>query len=70
MKDALTYNGHLGPVHCSGEGRVLFGKVEYVRSLISYEGTDADPLRSVFRGHTRSTRAPRCHSSAPESKQF
>ena len=48
MKDTLTYKGYTGSVHYSDEDRVLFGKVEYIRSLISYEGTEVNSLRSAF----------------------
>jgi predicted HicB family RNase H-like nuclease len=48
MTDAMTYKGYLGSVHYSDEDRVLYGKVEYIRSLISYEGTDVDSLRRAF----------------------
>jgi len=48
MKDTMSYKGYTGSVHYSDEDRVLFGKVEYIRSLISYEGTDVDALRNAF----------------------
>jgi predicted HicB family RNase H-like nuclease len=48
MKDMMTYKGYTGSVHYSDEDRVLFGKVEYIRSLISYEGTDIESLRNAF----------------------
>jgi predicted HicB family RNase H-like nuclease len=48
MKDTMTYKGYIGSVHYSDEDRVFFGKVEFLRSLISYEGTDVDSLRNAF----------------------
>jgi predicted HicB family RNase H-like nuclease len=48
MKDTMTYRGYTGSVHYSDEDRVLYGKVECIRSLISYEGTDVDALRLAF----------------------
>ena len=48
MKDMMTYKDYTGSVHYSDEDRVFFGKVEYIRSLISYEGTDVDSLRQDF----------------------
>jgi predicted HicB family RNase H-like nuclease len=48
MNDTMTYKGYTGSVHYSDEDRVLFGKVEYIRSLISYEGTDVESLRHAF----------------------
>ena len=48
MKDMMTYKNYTGSVHYSDEDRVFYGKVEFLRSLISYEGTDVDSLRQVF----------------------
>lgn len=44
----MTYKEFVGSVHYSDEDRVFYGKVEYIRSLISYEGTDVDSLRQAF----------------------
>jgi len=48
MKDMMTYQNFVGSVHYSDEDRIFYGKVEHIRSLISYEGTDVDSLRQVF----------------------
>ena len=48
MKDMMTYKGYTGSVHYSDDDRVFYGKVEFIRSLISYEGTDVASLRSAF----------------------
>jgi predicted HicB family RNase H-like nuclease len=48
MKDTMTYKGYTGSVHYNDEDRVLYGKVECIRSLISYEGTDVNSLRRAF----------------------
>jgi predicted HicB family RNase H-like nuclease len=48
MKDTMTYKGYAGSVHYNDEDRVLYGKLECIRSLISYEGTDVDSLRCAF----------------------
>lgn len=48
MKDMMSYQNYLGSVHYSDEDRVFYGKVEFIRSLISYEGTDVDSLRLAF----------------------
>lgn len=48
MKDMMTYKGYLGSVHYSDEDQVFYGQVEFIRSLISYEGTDVDSLRQAF----------------------
>jgi len=48
MKDMMSYQIYLGSVHYSDEDRVFYGKVEFISSLISYEGTDVDSLRMAF----------------------
>ena len=48
MKDMMTYEGFAGSVHYSDEDRLFYGRVEFIRSLISYEGTDVDSLRQAF----------------------
>lgn len=48
MKDMMAYNDYLGSVHYSDEDHIFYGKVEFIRSLISYEGTDVDSLRKAF----------------------
>lgn len=48
MKDMLTHKGYHGSIHYNSEDRVFYGKVEFIRALISYEGKDADSLESAF----------------------
>jgi len=48
MKDMMIYKGYAGSVHYSEEDGLLFGKVEFIRSLISYEGRDIKSLRAAF----------------------
>ena len=48
MKDMMQYKGYYGSVHYSDEDRVFYGKVEFIRALISYEGTDVQSLRQAF----------------------
>jgi predicted HicB family RNase H-like nuclease len=48
MKDAMTYKGYTGSVHYNDDDRVFYGRVEFLRSLISYEGTDVESLRNAF----------------------
>jgi predicted HicB family RNase H-like nuclease len=49
MKDMIKYKGYLGSVHYNSEDRVFYGKIEFIRSLVSYEGCDADTLEAAFR---------------------
>jgi len=49
MKDIIQYKGYYGSVHYSDEDQVFFGKIEYIRSLVNYEGTTVKNLRRAFK---------------------
>jgi len=44
----MTYNGYFGSVHYDDEDKIFYGKLEFVRALVSYEGTDVISLRTAF----------------------
>ena len=48
MSDMMKYKGYYGSVHYSDEDRCFYGKVEFIRGLISYEGYDVKSLRKAF----------------------
>ncbi len=48
MKDMMKYKEYYGSVHYSDEDRVFYGKIEFLRALVSYEGTDVKSLRQAF----------------------
>ena len=48
MKDMMAYKGYYGSVHYSDEDQIFYGKIEFIRSLVSYEGTDVRSLRTAF----------------------
>ncbi len=48
MKDMMKYKEYFGSVHYSDDDRVFYGKIEFVRALISYEATDVQSLRQAF----------------------
>lgn len=48
MKNTMEYKGYIGSVEFSEPDGVFFGKVQGIRSLISYEGTNATELVSDF----------------------
>ncbi len=48
MNNSMSYKNYYGSVQYSDEDQVFFGKVEFIRSLISYEGTDIKGLRQAF----------------------
>ena len=49
MKDMMSYTGYSGSVHYSDEDRVFHGKIEFIRGLVSYEGSDVKSLRKSFK---------------------
>jgi predicted HicB family RNase H-like nuclease len=48
MKDMMRFKNYYGSVHYSDEDKVFYGKVEFIRALVSYEGTDVKSLRKSF----------------------
>ena len=48
MKDMMSYKGYYGSVHYDDEDKIFHGRVEFIRSLITYEGTDVKSLRIAF----------------------
>jgi predicted HicB family RNase H-like nuclease len=49
MRDHMQYKGYYGCVHYNDEDEVFYGKVEGIRSLISYEGGDVHSLKEAFK---------------------
>ena len=50
MNNIMEYKGYVGSVEFSEADGIFFGKVQGIRSLISYEGTNAKELVSDFHG--------------------
>lgn len=48
MNNTMQYKGYIGSVEFSEEDGLFFGKVQGIRSLISYEGTNAKSLIKDF----------------------
>lgn len=48
MSNMLEYKGYVGSIEFSEEEEIFFGKVQGIRSLISYEGENAKELVSDF----------------------
>ena len=48
MKDFIKHKGYYGSVHFDDEDMIFYGKVEFIRALISYEATDAKGLKGAF----------------------
>ena len=50
MNNLMEYKGYVGSVEFSPSDESFYGKVQGIRSLISYEGTTASELVSDFHG--------------------
>ncbi len=48
MKNHIEYKGYVGSVEFSQEDELFYGKVQGIRALISYEGTNATELLKDF----------------------
>lgn len=48
MKDMMEYKDYIGSVHYSNEDEIFYGKVEFIRDLVSYEGKDVKSLKRTF----------------------
>lgn len=48
MKDVMEYKGYVGSVRYNAEDGVLYGRLEGIRDLITYEATDVNGLRQAF----------------------
>jgi predicted HicB family RNase H-like nuclease len=48
MKDMMEYKNYYGSVHYSDDDKVFYGRLEYIRSLIIYEGVDVNSIRKAF----------------------
>ncbi|MCP4589109.1 MAG: antitoxin HicB [bacterium] len=48
MRDLMEYKGYDGSVHYNDDDRLFYGKLEFIRGLISYEGHDVSSLRTAF----------------------
>ena len=50
MNNIIEYKGYVGSVEFSESDGLFYGKVQGIRSLISYEGTNASELIADFHG--------------------
>jgi len=48
MKDHMKYKEYYGTVHYNDDDEVFYGKIEGIRSLVSYEGSDVKSLKQAF----------------------
>lgn len=48
MTDFMEYKGYLGSVRFSAEDEVFHGRLQGIRDLVTYEGTDVAGLKQSF----------------------
>ena len=48
MKNLMKYKNYYGSVEFDEESMIFYGKVQFIRSLISYEGETAQEILSSF----------------------
>jgi predicted HicB family RNase H-like nuclease len=48
VSDMMEHKGYYGSVSYNDDDRLFYGKLEFIRGLISYEGQDVESLRSGF----------------------
>ena len=48
MSDLMQYKGYQGSVEYSDEDKILFGKVQFIKSLLMYEGNTIEELEQSF----------------------
>ena len=48
MKDMMKYKGYYGSVHYNDDDEIFHGKLEFIRSLVNYEGENVKTLKSSF----------------------
>jgi predicted HicB family RNase H-like nuclease len=48
MSDMMEYKAYYGSVSYSDEDAVFHGKIEFIRDLVTFEGTDVKSLRKSF----------------------
>jgi predicted HicB family RNase H-like nuclease len=48
MKNMMKYKDYYGYVKFNDHDNVFYGRIEFIKALISYEGTDVASLRKAF----------------------
>lgn len=48
MKNLLQYKGYYGSVEYDSGEPIFYGKIEYVKALVSYEAKDAIGIKKAF----------------------
>ncbi|HLV43842.1 MAG TPA: type II toxin-antitoxin system HicB family antitoxin [Aggregatilineales bacterium] len=48
MTSMLEHKGYIGSIEYNDEDEVFHGRLEFIRDLVTYEGTDARSLKQAF----------------------
>ena len=48
MKDLIHYKGFYGSVHYDPDEPIFYGKLEFIKALVSYEAQDAVGIKKAF----------------------
>lgn len=48
MKDLIQYKGFYGSIHYDPDAPVFYGKLEFIKALVSYEAQDAIGIKKAF----------------------
>ena len=48
MSDLMQHKGYFGSVQYSDEDKTFHGRLEFIRALVTYEGSDVNSLRKAF----------------------
>lgn len=48
MKNMMKYKGYYGSVNYDEDDLILYGKLEFIRTLVSYEGETAASIKDAF----------------------
>ena len=49
MSNMMQHKGNVGSVEYSAEDKTFFGKLDGIRDLVSFEGSDVDSLETSFK---------------------
>ena len=50
MNEMLEHKGFLGSIRLSEDDEVLYGRLEFIRDLVTCESADAKGLKAAFSG--------------------
>lgn len=48
MKDMMKHKGYYGSVHYEHDDLIFYGKLEFIKALVTYEASDAAGIKKAF----------------------